>query len=78
MIDPKPFLGDPSYDATQHLLNCRGRLRPDPDGVIRRFADLLQLDHERIRLWTFARAASDPRGDWKDYGLMEVARLLAP
>ena len=22
VIDPKPFVGDPAYDATQHLLNC--------------------------------------------------------
>src|SRR5262245_16477746 len=26
-IDPKPFVGDPAYDATQHLLNCVERLR---------------------------------------------------
>ena len=26
VIDPKPFLGDPAYDATQHLLNCQDRL----------------------------------------------------
>ncbi len=25
-IDPKPFLGDPAFDATQHLLNCKQRL----------------------------------------------------
>jgi streptomycin 6-kinase len=23
VIDPKPFVGDSAYDATQHLLNCR-------------------------------------------------------
>jgi streptomycin 6-kinase len=77
VIDPKPFVGDPSYDATQHLLNCQGRLRSDADGVVRRFADLLQLDHQRVRLWTFARAAADPRGNWKDHSLTEVARSLA-
>ena len=22
VIDPKPFVGDPAYDATQHLFNC--------------------------------------------------------
>src|SRR5262245_35937624 len=28
-IDPKPFLGDPAYDATQHLLNCPARMHTD-------------------------------------------------
>ena len=32
VIDPKPFVGDPAYDATQHLLNCAARLRSDPHG----------------------------------------------
>jgi streptomycin 6-kinase len=48
VIDPKPFVGDPSYDATQHLLNCRARLTSDPEDTIRRFADLLELSAERI------------------------------
>jgi streptomycin 6-kinase len=49
-IDPKPFVGDPAYDATQHLFNCRARLRGDPVGTIRRLADLLELPDERIPL----------------------------
>ncbi|MEM7531447.1 MAG: aminoglycoside phosphotransferase family protein [Chloroflexota bacterium] len=57
MIDPKPFVGDPAYDATQHLFNCGDRLRKDADGTIRRFTDLLGVDHERVRQWMFARAA---------------------
>lgn len=59
VIDPKPFVGDPAYDATQHLLNCRARLRADAKGTINRFADLLEVDRERVRLWVFARAAID-------------------
>jgi streptomycin 6-kinase len=78
VIDPKPFLGDPAYDATQHLLNCRSRLRADPRGTIRRFADLLGVDDERVRVWMFARAAADPRDDWQDGFLTELARLVAP
>lgn len=77
-IDPKPFVGEPAYDATQHLLNCEARLRSDPFGTIRRFADLLGVDHERVRVWTFARAAAEPRDDWKDDWLIELARALAP
>lgn len=78
VIDPKPFIGDPAYDATQHLFNCRARLRSDPDGTIGRFAELLRLDRERIRLWMFARAAAEPRSNWNDNELMSIARRLAP
>jgi streptomycin 6-kinase len=78
VIDPKPFVGDPAYDATQHLFNCYHRLLSDPDGTISRFADLLGVDGERVRLWTFARAAAEPRDDWKHHRLMELARALAP
>ncbi len=65
-IDPKPFVGDPAYDATQHLLNCVDRLRTDPLGTLHRFADLLEVDRERVRLWLFARLAAEPRDDWDD------------
>lgn len=64
VIDPKPFFGDPAYDATQHLINCDERLRSDADGTTRRFADLLEVDYERVRLWMFARSAAEPREDW--------------
>ena len=77
-IDPKPFVGDPAYDATQHLFNCDERLHVDPDGTIRRFAELLAVDQERVRLWMFARAAAEPRDDWKNGHLTELARALAP
>jgi streptomycin 6-kinase len=78
VIDPKPFLGDPAYDATQHLLNCDARLRSDPNGTIRRFADLAGLDHERVRLWVFARLAAEPRENWEEHASMGLARALAP
>lgn len=76
-IDPKPFVGDPAYDATQHLLNCQTRLRADPGGTIRRVADLAEVDADRVRQWTFARAAAEPRDDWKDDPLTNLARVLA-
>jgi hypothetical protein len=40
-----------------------------------RFADLLELDDERVRLWMFARAASEPRDAWNDDSL-SLARVL--
>jgi streptomycin 6-kinase len=78
VIDPKPFVGDPAYDATQHLLNCDTRLRSDPDGRIRRFADLFGVEHERVRLWTFARAAAESRDKWNDDRLLGLAQAIAP
>jgi streptomycin 6-kinase len=62
-IDPKPFVGDPAYDATQHLLNCGTRLCAEPERTVKRFAELLGLDDERVRLWTFARAAVQTAND---------------
>lgn len=77
-IDPKPFVGDPAYDATQHLLNCDVRLSTDPLGLVRRMADLLDCDPERVRLWTFARIAAE-NDEYRDPAWKErVARALAP
>ena len=77
VIDPKPFVGDPAYDGTQHLFNCHARLQSDPIKTIRKFADLLSIDHERLRLWTFARAAAEP-GDWNNRRWMDLVRAIAP
>ena len=40
LIDPKPYVGDPTYDALQHMLNCDRRLYGDPLGLAHRMADL--------------------------------------
>lgn len=78
VIDPKPFVGDRAYDATQHLLNCPVRLRADPRGTIRRMSDLLGVDDDRVGLWMFARAAAEPRDEWNDERLFQLARMIAP
>lgn len=75
VIDPKPFVGDPAYDATQHLLNCKTRVRADPHGAVTRFAELLDVDAERVRFWLFARIAAGPRDVW-DAEAAALARLL--
>lgn len=75
VIDPKPYVGDPTYDALQHLLNCPERLRADPQGLARRMAGLLGLDADRLLLWLFARCVQESP-DWPD--LSEVARRIAP
>jgi len=76
VIDPKPFVGDRAYDATQHLRNCRERMLAAPQETIRRFADLLEVDAERVRLWMLARSAGEPRDVWNG-GSMALARALA-
>ena len=75
VIDPKPYVGDPTYDALQHLLNCRERLVHDPAGLARHFAGLLELDASRLLLWLFARCVQEsPHMPW----LANVARQIAP
>ena len=76
VIDPKPFVGDRAYDATQHLFNCQGRMLTAPDVTIHGVADLLGVDDKRVRLWMFARSAAEPRDTWNDNSVT-LARLLA-
>lgn len=75
VIDPKPYVGDPTYDPLQHLLNCPKRLHADPHQLVHRMADLLALDRERLLLWLFARCVQESP-TWP--GLAEVARRIAP
>lgn len=74
VIDPKPYVGDPAYDVTQHLFNC-ARVDVDPWPVIRRMAELCELDAERVRQWTFARAVVESKGR---ADLQVLAQRLAP
>jgi streptomycin 6-kinase len=74
-IDPKPYVGDPTYDALQHLLNCDERLHADPRALALRMAGLLGLDAERLLLWLFARCVQESL-DWP--ALADVARSVAP
>lgn len=75
VIDPKPFVGDPAYDVTQHLLNCKPRVMADPSGVVERISGLVKLSPERVRLWLFARAAAEPRDVWDEHSML-LARAL--
>jgi streptomycin 6-kinase len=77
VIDPKPFVGDTAFDGTQHLLNSRSRLHLNAGDTIRRIASLLDIDFERLRQWTFARLAAEPRDDWDD-DATKLARLVRP
>jgi len=59
VIDPNPYVGDPTYDPLQHLLNCPERLHADPGGLAERIAGLLDLDPLRLRRWLFARCVQE-------------------
>lgn len=74
VIDPKPYVGDRTYDALQHMLNM-DRLRADPVGLVHRMAGLLDLDPGRLRLWLFARSVQESL-DWE--GIGDVALKVAP
>jgi streptomycin 6-kinase len=76
VIDPKPFVGDPTYDVTQHLLNGCERLRAAPLATVRSMAAMLDLDHHRLRQWLFARLATQPSSDWPRQ--LVLAKALAP
>ncbi len=58
VIDLKPYIGDPTYDLTQHLLNCKPRLAAQPKKTIQHLAQLANLDPKRLADWMFARLAS--------------------
>jgi streptomycin 6-kinase len=75
VIDPKPFIGDPAFDAVQHMLNCDERLAADPIRLTARMASLLDVDADRVRLWLFARCAQESDGGPM---MLELARRLAP
>jgi len=75
VIDPKPFVGDPAFDAVQHMLNCDERLAADPRALADRMARLLEVDPARVRLWLFARCAQE---SLRDLTMRELARRLAP
>jgi streptomycin 6-kinase len=74
-IDPNPYVGDPTYDPLQHLLNCDERLHADPRSFTRHVAELAGLDPGRLLLWLFARCVVES-ADWP--GLADVAGRIAP
>jgi streptomycin 6-kinase len=58
-VDPKPYVGDPTYDLVQHLLNHADRVLADPRRVIRRLARRAGVDAPRLTRWLLARCAID-------------------
>jgi len=63
-------------DAAPVQLFCEVAIGPgrnDPE-----LCGPLGVDHERVRLWTFARAAAEPRDDWSNGDLVALARAIGP
>ena len=75
MIDPKPFVGDPAYDATQHLFNRGIDTHSQPVNLINEIADMLGVSRTRVRLWVFARAAAELFDYWEPERLALARRL---
>jgi streptomycin 6-kinase len=74
-IDPKPYVGDPTYDPLQYMLNHPDRLAADPAGFVTRIAELLDLEPSRLRDWLFARSVQE---SIEAPNLREVAIALRP
>jgi hypothetical protein len=77
-IEPRPVVGAPSHDATQHLLNCTARLCVDRAGTVARFCQAPNVKQERVHAWLCAPRRSRPAGPLifglGDRGLMTLAR----
>jgi len=46
--------------------------------MVKRHGELADVDVVRLQLWTFARAAADPRPEWGNPLWMDIARRLSP
>ena len=73
-IDPKPYVGDPAYDVTQHIFNGVFVEHADAGALASRMARLLDLDLDRILRWLFARAV-EASPYWA--GMADLARTLS-
>ena len=66
VIDIKPYIGDRTYDLTQHLLNNLDRIQQQPKQTIEHLARLAEVDRKRLKDWLFARLASEFGGQYQD------------
>ncbi|MDW3645736.1 MAG: aminoglycoside phosphotransferase family protein [Bacteroidia bacterium] len=62
VIDVKPYVGDPHYDLTQHLLNCMDRVELKGKEVIQKLAKACKLEEIRLQKWFYARLISEQEG----------------
>ncbi|MEM8890553.1 MAG: aminoglycoside phosphotransferase family protein [Bacteroidota bacterium] len=62
VIDVKPYVGDPHYDLTQHLLNCLDRVEEDGKTLINKLANSCKLEEIRLQKWLYARLIAEQEG----------------
>jgi streptomycin 6-kinase len=74
-IDPKPYIGDPACDVTQHIFNGVFIEGADAEALATRMARLLDLDLNRILLRLFARAV-EASPYWG--GMADLVQTLYP
>jgi streptomycin 6-kinase len=72
---PKPYIGDPAYDVTQHIFNGVFIEGADAEALASRMARLLDLDLNRILLWLLSRAV-EASPYWG--GMADLAQTLYP
>lgn len=77
VIDPKPFVGNRSYDALQHMFDKIDVVAIDPVGFVKRWSAYLGLPEKDVRAWAFARFAAERHQDDADWRRTnDVARRL--
>lgn len=85
VIDPKPMVGDPVFDAARFLQNHWGAVHRERGAFVRDlhvFAEHAALDVRHILLWTFAREVEDSMWELSvgneaaTVGTIEFARVL--
>ena len=67
-IDIKPYIGDRTYDVTQHLLNSLDRVEKDPIGLLTKISKTAEVDKYRLLKWTQARLLSENNGLYQALG----------
>ena len=72
LIDPKPYVGDPHYDVSQHLLNCSASLLADPIGLLTEVADLAGLDTRACPSMAVPRCVQETLSDGSPWAGLDV------
>jgi streptomycin 6-kinase len=67
-IDIKPYIGDRTYDLTQHMLNCMERFKKDPIVLTSRISQLASINKYRLLKWMQARLLTENKGIHQEFG----------
>ena len=73
-IDPKGVVGEPAYEVGAFLRNTRAQIlsEPNPGAMLSRrldiFSEVLGMDRQRLRGWSFAQALLSTWWSYVDHG----------